>query len=103
LQIKTKIVSCHTSDSKPVKQEVNITVILHPLVFPGAGITYDDHRMTTVICLQFRPQQVVRRDLHESYDCDEDGDDGDAGGDGRRDGLEEGGLLKLAAFLIELE
>jgi hypothetical protein len=34
LQIKTKIVSCHTTDSKPVKQEVNGTVILPPLVFP---------------------------------------------------------------------
>jgi hypothetical protein len=33
-QIKTKIVSCHTADSKPVKQEVNGTVILPPLVFP---------------------------------------------------------------------
>jgi hypothetical protein len=30
LQIKTKIVSCHTADSKPVKQEVNGTVILPP-------------------------------------------------------------------------
>jgi hypothetical protein len=36
LQIKTKIVSCHTADSKPVKQEVNGTVILPPLVFPGS-------------------------------------------------------------------
>jgi hypothetical protein len=35
LQIKTKIVSCHTADSKPVEQEVNSTVILPPLVFPG--------------------------------------------------------------------
>jgi hypothetical protein len=35
LQIKTKIVSCHTAGSKPVKQEVNSTVILPPLVFPG--------------------------------------------------------------------
>jgi hypothetical protein len=35
LQIKTKIVSCQTADSKPVKQEVNSTVILPPLVFPG--------------------------------------------------------------------
>jgi hypothetical protein len=34
LQIKTKIVSCHTADSKIVKQEVNSTVILPPLVFP---------------------------------------------------------------------
>ncbi len=35
LQIKTKIVSCHTAHSKPVKQEVNGTVVLPPLVFPG--------------------------------------------------------------------
>ncbi len=35
LQIKTKIGSCHTADSKPVKQEVNSTVILPPLVFPA--------------------------------------------------------------------
>ncbi len=35
LQIKTKIVSCHTADSKLVKQEVNGTVILPPLVFPA--------------------------------------------------------------------
>jgi len=32
LQIKTKIVICHTADSKPVKQEVNGTVIFPPLV-----------------------------------------------------------------------
>jgi hypothetical protein len=30
-----QIVSCHTADSKPVKQEVNGTVILPPLVFPA--------------------------------------------------------------------
>jgi len=35
LQIKTNIFSYHTADSKPVKQEVNSTVILPPLVFPG--------------------------------------------------------------------
>jgi hypothetical protein len=34
LQIKIKIVSCYTVDSKPVKQEVNGAVILSPLVFP---------------------------------------------------------------------
>jgi hypothetical protein len=39
LQIKTKIVSCHTADSKPVKQEVSGTVILPPLVFPGRGLS----------------------------------------------------------------
>ncbi len=32
---KTKIVSCQTADFTPVKQEVNGTVILPPLVFPG--------------------------------------------------------------------
>ncbi len=31
-----KKVSCHTADSKPVKQEVNSTVILPPLVFPAS-------------------------------------------------------------------
>jgi len=36
LPVKTKIVSCHTAGSKPVKQEVNGTVILSPLVFPGS-------------------------------------------------------------------
>jgi hypothetical protein len=35
LQIKTKIICCHTADSKPVKHEDNGTVILPPLVFPG--------------------------------------------------------------------
>jgi hypothetical protein len=38
LQIKTKIVSFQTVDSKPVKQEVKGTVILPPLVFPGLSI-----------------------------------------------------------------
>jgi hypothetical protein len=38
LQIKTKIVSCHTADFKPVKQEVNGTVILPPLVFSGQNV-----------------------------------------------------------------
>jgi hypothetical protein len=41
LQVKTKIVSCHTADSKPVKQEVNGTVILPPLV-----------SLTRTICLK---------------------------------------------------
>jgi len=35
LQIKTKTVSFQTADSKPVKQEVNGTVILPSLVFPA--------------------------------------------------------------------
>jgi len=33
--LQIKIVSCHTANSKPVKQEVNNTAILPPLVFPG--------------------------------------------------------------------
>jgi hypothetical protein len=39
LQIKTKIVSHHTADSKPVKQEVNSTVILPPLVFSDSALS----------------------------------------------------------------
>jgi hypothetical protein len=39
LQIKTKIVSCYIADSKPVKQEVNGTVILPPLVFPDISVS----------------------------------------------------------------
>jgi len=35
LQIKTKIVSSQTADSKTVKQEINGAVILPPLVFPA--------------------------------------------------------------------
>jgi hypothetical protein len=35
LQIKTKIVNIQTADSKPVKQEVDGTMILPPLVFPA--------------------------------------------------------------------
>jgi hypothetical protein len=38
LLIKTKNVSCHTADSKPVKQEVNGTVILPHLVFPATSL-----------------------------------------------------------------
>jgi hypothetical protein len=38
LQIKRKIISCHTAGSKPVKQEVNSTVILPPLVFLARSI-----------------------------------------------------------------
>jgi hypothetical protein len=48
LQIKTKIVSCHTANSKPVKHEVSGTVILPPLVFPG--VCHGD----VISLLQFR-------------------------------------------------
>ncbi len=45
MQIKTKIVSCHTANSKPVKQEVNSTVILPPLVFPGQTVKEIAHAL----------------------------------------------------------
>ncbi len=48
-QIKTKIVSSHKSDSKPVKQEVNGTVILPPLVFPASTITKKSAKVSWVI------------------------------------------------------
>jgi hypothetical protein len=44
LQIKTKLVSCHTADSETVKQEVNGTVILPPLVFPD--VLMNTHSVT---------------------------------------------------------
>jgi hypothetical protein len=34
LQTKTKIVTCHTANSKPVKQEVNGTVMHPPFSIP---------------------------------------------------------------------
>jgi hypothetical protein len=40
LQIKRKIVSCHTANSKTVKQEVNSTVILFPFSSPCPDITH---------------------------------------------------------------
>ncbi len=40
MQIKTKIVSFHTVNFKPVKQEVNGTVILPPLVFPVCPLDF---------------------------------------------------------------
>jgi hypothetical protein len=33
-----KNVNFHTADSKPVEQEVNCTMILSPLVFPGDNV-----------------------------------------------------------------
>jgi hypothetical protein len=44
LEIKTKLVSCHTADSEPVTQEVNGTVIIPPLVFPD--VLMNTHSVT---------------------------------------------------------
>ncbi len=54
LQIKTKIVCCHTADSKPVRQEVNGTVILPPLVYPAASLKVLAHALFKNIRLALR-------------------------------------------------
>jgi hypothetical protein len=59
LQIKTKIVSCHTGDTKPVKQEVSGTVILPPLVFPASSII-----RLIAVCLD---DQIPNRDFLALY------------------------------------
>ncbi len=41
MQIKTEIVSYRTADNKPVKQEVNGTVIHPPLVVPVYGLVIE--------------------------------------------------------------
>ncbi len=50
LQIKTKIVSCHRADPKLVKQEVNGTVILPPLVFPAQTLNLPMMRQGLCLC-----------------------------------------------------
>jgi hypothetical protein len=57
LQIKTKIVSSHTADSKPVKQEVNGTVILPPLVFPVEIL--DKFRLVTFHKIQHKENTTL--------------------------------------------
>ncbi len=56
MQIKTKIVSCHTADSKPVKQEVNSTLILPPLVVPA--LTFNLIWSRYKQCLKFQCQSI---------------------------------------------
>jgi len=69
LQIKTKIVSCHTADSKPVKQEVNGTVILPSLVFPSIayfGTAIDKEKNDcNIIPNQLKHFDLERRSLRE--------------------------------------
>jgi hypothetical protein len=48
-QIKTKIVIYHTADSKPVKEEVNGTVILPPLVLPDEMHQTTHHRDHSIL------------------------------------------------------
>ncbi len=53
MQIKTKIVSSHTAESKPVKQEVNRTLILLPLVFPDPAVSQQS--ACVIFSLSFSP------------------------------------------------
>jgi len=51
LEIKTKIVSCYTANSKTVKWEVNGTVILPPLEFPDLCSSRDyKASSSSVVC-----------------------------------------------------
>jgi hypothetical protein len=59
LQIKTKIVSCHTDDSKQVKQEVNGAVRLPPLVFPGM-LPCCGFKMHLLILLSFAREIIMK-------------------------------------------
>jgi hypothetical protein len=65
LQIKTKNVNCHTTDSKPVKQGVNGTVTLPPLVFPAYSQRGNAKCRSKYVCGQalrhFPPVGVVPR------------------------------------------
>jgi hypothetical protein len=65
LQIKTKIVSCHTADSIPVKQEVNGTVILPPLAFPGSSIEIETPTWPhSVLAFQGSNSRRVEPEVH---------------------------------------
>jgi hypothetical protein len=66
LQIKAKIISCHTANFKPVKQVANGTLILPPSVFPGAGVTHvggqiSVHNMFIVQAIGDFPKQPLTK------------------------------------------
>jgi hypothetical protein len=67
-QIKTKIVSCQTADSKPVKQEINSTVILPPLVYPGCTDTFSYDISSNDIC----PKDICPKDICPKDICPKD-------------------------------
>jgi len=56
--------SCHTADSKPVKQEVNSTVILPPLVFPGLTVRWQVKRLTLPMKFSNQRFDSLSRYLH---------------------------------------
>jgi hypothetical protein len=57
LQIKTNIASSHTANSRPVKQEVNGTVILPPLVFPVFGNVVNE---PLIVCGKKEPGKKIK-------------------------------------------
>jgi len=71
LQIKTKIVSCYTADSKPVKQEVNSTVILPLLVFPALakGQNNNNQKKMFVFILRKILPKCRRNKRHRNKKC----------------------------------
>ncbi len=64
LEIKTKIVSSQTADSKRVKPEVNGTVILPPLVFPVANVI---KHFTASITLQSALLSLNHREIRRQW------------------------------------
>ncbi len=71
LQIKTKIVSYHTADPEPVKQEVDSTVILPPFVFPAQTILQIKQKLSVIIQLIQSSQtgtNVIKLFMVVSYD-----------------------------------
>ncbi len=52
MQIKTKIVGCHRANSKPVKQEVNGTVILPPLEVFTQFWELESHEIANYVSLR---------------------------------------------------
>jgi hypothetical protein len=73
LQIKTKIVSCHLADPKTVKQEVNGTVILPPVVFPGWVIVTPTLSNFLLCQMHFWSKVVVHiiplKRFHQTHFC----------------------------------
>jgi hypothetical protein len=61
LQIKTKVASCNTADSKPVKHEVKSTVILPLLVFPVLSIYLFVRAEVSIQKLIKREQKKVKK------------------------------------------
>ncbi len=69
MQIRTKIISCHTANTKPVKREINSTVIHPSLVFPGGWNRTPDLRITSQWILPLRQCPKINFFLN-AYDFD---------------------------------